>query len=38
MLTTIPHHPEGFEPGWLCKGGKNRYGIHIVTYLTCLCA
>ena len=38
MLLPIPHHPEGFEPGRLCEGGKNRYGIHRVTYITCLCA
>ena len=38
MLSPIPHHPEGFEPGRLCESGKNRYGIHGVTYRTCLCA
>ena len=38
MLAPIPHHSEGFEPGRLCEGGKNRYGIHRVTYITCLCA
>lgn len=24
MLASIPHHSEGFEPGRLSKGGKNR--------------
>jgi hypothetical protein len=31
MLVPIPHQPEGFEPGWLREGGKNRYGIHGIT-------
>jgi hypothetical protein len=38
MLAPIPHHSEGFEPGRFCESGKNRYGIHRVTYATRLCA
>ena len=38
MLAPIPHHSEVFEPGRLCESGKNRYGIHRVTYATRLCA
>ena len=38
MLAPIPHHPEGFEPGRLCEGRKNRNGIHMVTHFTRLCA